>query len=176
MNERSEFVQRCDRQGAGRRRRIATTLAAVLALSVLAGCSKDSGLTGNQRVAISDFRAGANSICKARFDTLRALRQEAAARAGTMTTAAEAKDFFVRKVIPIYDGLVGDLHNLGEPTFDRTPWDDIMRQVDRQLVDAKAAIEADPLRSLSNFEKAPVKDSLDQAFIAFGTPECGNSA
>lgn len=157
-------------------RRLVVSIAVVLVSCTLAACSSDSGLTGNQRVAISDFRAGANGVCKGRFDRLRALRQEAAARAGTITSPAEARDFFVREVIPIYDGLVGDLHNLGEPTLDRASWDDIMRQVDRRLTDTKAAIENDPLRSLSSFEKDPVKDSLDQAFIAFGTPECGNSA
>ena len=145
---------------------------------LLAACSDDSGLTANQKQSISDFRAGAEAVCarlnQAGVDT-RALYE--AQFAGRTPTVEEAHDFLVREVLPGLDRQVGDLHNLGEPTLDRTSWDDIMRAIDRRLSEYKHAADNDPLATLQNFKRqTAVKDSLQQQFVDFGVPECAKNA
>ena len=159
------------------RRRSALSIALLSGL-LLAACSDSGGLTANQKQSISDFRAGAEAVCarlnQAGVDT-RALYE--AQFAGRTPTADEAHDFLVREVLPLLDKQVGDLHNLGEPTLDRTSWDDIMRAIDRRLSEYKHAADSDPLATLQNFNRpAAVKDTLQQQFAKFGAPECAKNA
>jgi hypothetical protein len=159
------------------RRWTARHAAALVAAVLLSACSESANLTGNQKVSISDFRAGADAIC-ARLNQAGDTRTLYDAQFGGRTpTVEEAHDFLVRHVLPLLDRQVGDLHDLGEPTLDRTSWDDIMRQLDRRLSTFKYAADSDPLNTLLDFYRpAPAKDSLQQQFVAFGASECAKNA
>lgn len=156
----------------------AVRTAAFLGALLLAACSESATLTGNQKLSISDFRAGADAVCaqlnQAGIETRAVYDTQFA---GRTPTVEEAHDFLVRQVLPLLDRQVGDLHNLGEPTLDRASWDAIMREVDRRLSAYKSAAEADPLKTLQDFNQATTaKDTLQQQFVAFGAPECAKNA
>jgi hypothetical protein len=156
------------------RRRIATTVLAAMLAAGLVACSDDSGLTGNQKHAISDFRVGADAICARSNVEAQGWRDQYQAEfAGRTPTADEAMSFLVRVVLPQADKQVGDLHNLGEPTLDRTSWDSIMRQVDDGLSSLKASANADPLATVTQIVAVRTAQSeIERAFDAFGAKEC----
>ena len=159
------------------RRRSALSIALLSGL-LLAACSDSGGLTANQKLSISDFRAGAEAVCarlnQAGVDT-RALYE--AQFAGRTPTAEEAHDFLVREVLPLLDKQVGDLHNLGEPTLDRTEWDDIMQQLDDRLTAFKNSAESEPVQTLTRFYRpTTVKQPLQRQFETFGATPCPDYA
>jgi hypothetical protein len=151
--------------------------AGLLGALLLAACSDNGGLTADQKQSISDFRAGADVVCarvnQAVVDT-RALY--ATQYQGRAPTVDEARDFLVRQVLPLVDRKDGDLHNLGEPTLNRSDWDDIMKEVDDRLSALKYAADTDPVKALQDFNRpATAKDSLQRDFEAFGAPECAKN-
>jgi hypothetical protein len=160
------------------RRRNTASAAALLAALLLAACSDSSGLTANKKQTISDFRAGADAVCAGANQAVADTRAVYATQfEGRTPTTDEAHDFLVRYVLPVVDKQVGGLHNLGEPTLDRTSWDDIMQQVDARLTTFKRGAESDPLRTLQSFNRpTTVKDSLQRQFETFGATQCAANA
>ena len=160
------------------RRRSALVSVAMLGGLLLAACSDGADLTANQKLSISDFRAGADAVCaqvnQAVVDVRALYTSEFTGRTPTID---EARDFLVRNVLPLVDKEVGDLHNFGEPTLNRSEWDDIMREIDSRLSAFKTAADTDPLKTLQGFNRpTTAKDSLQRQFEAFGATECAKNA
>jgi hypothetical protein len=148
-------------------------LAALLALA-LGACSSDSGLTGNQKQDISSFKANGNAICANANAQIPAALDQAKATSATANATA-AKSFLVNTYIPIVEKEIGDLHNLGEPTLDRTSWDDIRDQLDKILSQLKADTDRDPVTTLQQLAAQPkgsTTSALNKAFTDFGLTEC----
>ena len=147
-------------------------LVALLALG-LAACS-DSGLTGNQKQNISSFQANGNAICANANVQIQAALTQAKSTSATGSADA-AKAFLVNVFIPIVEKELGDLHNLGEPTLNRTDWDEIRNQLDDALSTLKASTDRDPASALQQLVasgKGLSTSALDQKFAAIGLTEC----
>jgi len=154
------------------------TAGAAVALALLVGaCSDNTTLTANQKVAISDFKGGANAVCASANQQIVALRAQYTSQFGARApTADEAHDFLVRSYLPLVDSLVGALHNLGEPTLDRSEWDDIMHRVDNDLVAFKSLAVQDSVKAASTIATPDTRTSTtDAAFKKFGIDECAKN-
>jgi uncharacterized lipoprotein len=160
-------------------RRIVSAVAVLLVLT-LAACSDDDGLTGKQKQDISNFRAGANSICAtATTAGHAAVAQGLAQYPGGVASVSDAHSYLVTTVIPIFEKELGDLHNLGEPTLDRASWDDMRAQLDTSLTDLKSAADTDPVKTLQAVLTAPQSgtgtSAIDKAAVSFGIEECAKN-
>ncbi|MEY2421830.1 MAG: hypothetical protein QOI95_1897 [Acidimicrobiaceae bacterium] len=86
-------------------------------------------------------------------------------------TEADARDFLVTTLLPRIDRGVGDLHRIGEPTKDRTGFDDAIIDVDKDLSALKQAVAADAIKVVNN--KIPIFDKSAKLFTDYGFKECG---
>jgi hypothetical protein len=86
---------------------------------------------------------------------------------------ADARDFLVNTLLPRIDRADGDIHRIGEPTKDRSQWDDAVSALDRDVSALKAAVGKDAVKVVTS--PIVVFDKSAHLFTDYGFKECGKT-
>jgi hypothetical protein len=142
-------------------------------LFLAAACSSDA--TGGGPAPLvekSSAIAQGDAICKQLVADIGVRVNEFKSTHAT-PSEADARDFLVTILLPRIDRGVGDLHRIGEPTKDRTGFDEAILAIDKDLSALKQAVAADAVKVVNN--KIAIFDKSAKLFTDYGFKECGKA-
>jgi len=141
------------------------------ALLLIAACGSDSGTAKPaQFVEKSTAISAGDSICKQLTASVIANVSQFKSQHPNATDA-EARDFLINTLLPSIDEHLGAIHRIGEPTKDRTSFDDAVAALDKDVSNLKDAVSSDPQKVLAS--PIVVFDNSARLFTAYGFKECG---
>ena len=150
------------------------TKVSVLALGLLvvvAACSSDSGKAQPAPlVEKSTAIATGDAICKQLAADVPQM-VSAFKAAHPTPTDADARDFLVNTLMPRIDSADGAIHRIGEPTKDRTAFDDAVIAFDNDISAIKANVGKDPVAVVST--PIVLFNTSVKPFTDYGFKECG---
>ncbi|HEX4822559.1 MAG TPA: hypothetical protein VFV00_20285 [Acidimicrobiales bacterium] len=144
------------------------------ALLLAAACGSDSGKAQPAPfVEKSAAISSGDSICKSLASSIVANVSQFKQQHPNATDA-EARDFLVNTLLPSIDEHTGALHRIGEPTKDRTQFDEAIGALDKDVSALKDSVSNDPQKVLA----APIVvfNNSARLFVAYGFKECGKSS
>jgi hypothetical protein len=151
-------------------RRIMPLLACAVAVVAAACSSSSASIPPPHSVEKSAAIDTGDSVCKALAADQQKLVDAFKAKF-PQATAEDARDFLVNGLTPRIERAVGDFHRIGEPTKDKTDWDKIVSNLDKDLTDFKTKISTDPIGLLTAKPFAAEAPSFD----AYGFKDCGKT-
>ena len=154
---------------------VRTKIFAVCGVLLFVAACSDSGLTSSGPAPLVEKSAAIqrdDAICK-QLATNQKTTIDRFKASHPSPKDAEALDFFTNTLLPIYDGALGSIKRVGEPTKDRVDYDAAIKSLDEGLTKFKEEIADDPIKVLNSGSKA--FDNANAKLKAYGFTECGKS-